>query len=89
VKCAITIEGNGDIAEGSTSCADSFGDHSKMSGSLKLKASSKCTYDGTVKLTLDGEKDKISEITLNRDHNSASGGGVSPDNGFSFTLVRN
>jgi hypothetical protein len=89
VKCSFTVESNGTIAEGSSSCVTNGGASSKLSGSIRVKSASECTFSGSIKIIADSEVDEISEVTLNRDHNSASGVGISPVNGFSFTLVRN
>jgi hypothetical protein len=89
IKCAITVESDGRIAEGSSSCSDMYNNRTKLAGGMKLKDASLCTYEGSVTLVADDEVDKISEVTLAPDHDMASGVGISPTDGFSFSLVRN
>ena len=89
IKCSITVESDGKIAESSSACTDMNDNRSKLAVAIKLKNASLCTYGGSVTLVADDEVDTISEVTLAGDHNIAFGVGISPSDGFSFNLVRN
>jgi hypothetical protein len=89
IKCAVAVENNGTIAQGSTSCIDSTSDKSKLMGKVSLKSASLCTYSGSVTYIGDSLVFRITEAKLSRDHDTAAGVGIFKGAGVTLDMIRN
>ena len=88
LKCALTIEQTGTIAEKSSQCVDSAGASTKVGGSVKLEYKDSCTYTGVIKYEAIGESSFIDQATLSVNNQMVEGVGKFKDQPVSLSMVR-
>jgi hypothetical protein len=87
VKCKLIVGSTGNFG-GTSSCSNSLGQSTAVTGHVKLTNPANCTFTGSVTYTPSGEVSTVNEATMSLDHQTVTGVGTFPNGEFVFTMVK-
>jgi hypothetical protein len=86
-KCTLVVTQGGKIG-GASTCSNSAGQSTGVTGSVVLTAPASCMLKGSVRYTLGGAVSTVNEATMSEDKKSVAGVGTFSGGGFLFTMMR-
>jgi hypothetical protein len=86
-KCTLVVGAAGSFG-GSSSCSNSVGQSTGVTGHVKLTNGANCTFTGSLTYKLGGAVSTVNEATMALSHQTVSGVGTFSNGEFVFTMVK-